>query len=52
MYDKEIVTFGYFDLFKNNHPRITDEILPYFLLFTQDSEEPYGLEGDKFHELE
>jgi hypothetical protein len=52
LYDKEIVSFGYYDIFKNDHPRIKDEILPYFLIFTKDKTEPFGLEGEKFHELE
>ncbi len=24
LYEKNIVIFGYFDIFKNDHPRITD----------------------------
>ncbi len=24
LYEKEIVVFGYYDIFRNDHPRITD----------------------------
>ena len=51
MYDKDIVSFAYYDIFLNDNPIITDEVLPYFLIFSQDQEEPYGLEGHKMDEL-
>ena len=34
MYDKDIVSFAYYDIFLNDNPIITDEVLPYFLIFT------------------
>ena len=33
LYREDVIAFGYFDIFKNDHPRITSEILPYFLVF-------------------
>ena len=34
MYDKDIVSFAYYDIFLNDNPIITDEVLPYFLIFS------------------
>lgn len=51
MYDPEVVSFAYYDIFRNDNPLIADEILPYFLIFTGDQTEPYGLEGEKMNEL-
>ncbi len=34
LYDKDIVSFGYYDIFKNDNPIVSDEILPYFLIFS------------------
>jgi len=33
LYREDVIAFGYFDIFKNDHPIITSEILPYFLVF-------------------
>lgn len=40
MYDPKIVSFGYIDLFKNDHEILKDKSLPYFLIFKEGNPEP------------
>lgn len=51
MYDKEIVIFGYYDIFRNDSPLIVDEIHPYFLIYVPKKSQPYGFSGEKINEL-
>lgn len=43
MYDEKVVSFGYFDVFLNDHPLIVDEIVPYFLIYSGEVDEPTGV---------
>ena len=51
MFDPEIVEFGYYDLFKNDNPLISDEIMSHFLIYVNQGSEPYRLDGSKIGEL-
>ena len=50
MYNREIVTFGYIDIFKNDHEIFQDMSLPQFMVF-KEGEEPVALEGEKMQDL-
>lgn len=35
IYREDVIAFGYFDIFKNDHRMIPSEIAPYFLVFKE-----------------
>ena len=45
LYDEKVVKFGYYDIFLNDNPLITEEVLPYFLIFEKGETEPTGIPG-------
>ena len=43
MYEDEIVSFGYYDLFYNDHDLLKDRALPFFLIYKEGQPEPIEL---------
>ena len=51
LYDEKVVSFGYLDLFANDHRLLKEYSIPHFLLFKEGYEEPFELVGEKMDKL-
>ena len=50
VYAPGYIEFGYFDLFKNNHEKIKNSMVPYFLIYNHEKES-IELPGEKIQDL-